>query len=56
MDTSKMVKSVLGDMRKTIDELYSKNFVRDYRQESCRKTAKTLMKFLFLEKIIMFVI
>lgn len=40
MNASKMVKSILGDMRKTIEELYDKNLVRDYRPPSCQKTAK----------------
>ena len=40
METSKMVKNILGDMRNTVDELYSKNLVRDYKQVSCRTTAK----------------
>ena len=50
MATSKMVKSVLGDMRNTINELYSKNFVRDYRQESCRETAKDTYEISFSRK------
>lgn len=50
MATSKMVKSVLGDMRKTIGELYSKNLVRDYRQESCRETAKDTYEISFSGK------
>ena len=40
MDASKMVKSVLGDMRETMNELYSKNLVRDYKPASYRITAK----------------
>ncbi len=31
MATSKIVKCILGDMQKTITELYNKNLIRDYR-------------------------
>lgn len=50
MGTSKMVKSVLGDMRKTVDELYAKNLVRDYRQEACREIAKDTFEISFSGK------
>lgn len=50
MDTSKMVKSVLGDMRETINELYSKNLVRDYKQASCRIIAKDTYEISFPDK------
>lgn len=50
MDTSKMVKSILGDMRETINELYSKNLVRDYRQASQHITAKDTCEISFSGK------
>ena len=40
MGTSRMVKSVLGDMKKTIGELYKKELVRDYKKESCREVGR----------------
>lgn len=50
MGTSKMVKSVLGDIRKTINELYSKKLVRDYRELSTILTAKDTYEISFSGK------
>lgn len=50
MGTSRMVKSVLDDMRKTIKELYKKNLVRDYRKESCREVGKDAFEISFSGK------
>ncbi|MBR6697672.1 MAG: DUF2290 domain-containing protein [Lachnospiraceae bacterium] len=50
MGASKMVKNVLGDMRKTIEELYAKNLIRDYMQESCREIAKDTFEISFSGK------
>lgn len=50
MGKSKMVKSVLGDMKKTIKELYAKNLIRDYRPESYRETAKDTFEISFSGK------
>lgn len=50
MATSKMVKNVLEDMRKTVRELYENSLVRDYRQESCNKTGKNTYEISFSGK------
>lgn len=50
MATSKIVKNVLDDMRKTIDELYLKSLVRDCRPASCKETAKDTYEISFSGK------
>ena len=50
MGASKMVKNVLGDIDKTIDELYAKNLIRDYRAVSNTKTAKNTFEISFPDK------
>ena len=50
MATSKIVKNVLDDMRKTIDELYLKSRVRDCRPASCKETAKDTYEISFSGK------
>ena len=50
MGASKMVKNVLGDINKTIDELYAKNLIRDYRAVSNTKTAKNTFEISFPDK------
>ena len=50
MGTSKMVNTVLNDIKKTIEELYAKEIIRDYRSESCRETAKDTFEISFPSK------
>jgi len=50
MATSKIVKKVLDDMRKTIEELYTKNLVRDYRSESCKEIGDGIHEITFSGK------
>ena len=47
MKKNKMVSSVLTDMRKTIDELYKKNLIRDYKPASPKTTAKNTFEISF---------
>ena len=50
MSTSKMTKNILGDMRKTVEELYSKDLIRDYKKESCKEIAKDFYEISFSGK------
>ena len=50
MGTSKMVNTVLNDIKKTIEELYAKELIRDYGSESCRETAKDTFEISFPSK------
>ena len=50
MATPKMVKNILADMRKTIEELCEKNLVRDYRPESCKEIGSGVHEITFSGK------
>lgn len=50
MATSKTAKNILADMRKTVAELYEKNLMRDYREESCKEKANGIEEITFSGK------